>query len=318
MDEKAKETAAQVFPINYRELPLSDDFMFGEVMRREHICKLFLEALLGKPVERIEYITKQQDISDSYTSHGIRMDVYLKDGLGTVYCVEMQTTGGAVLFKRIRYYQGTMDRHNLKKGEHYSRLPQSFIIMVCTVDLFGCGLAIYRRKVIMEGCPDVVYDDGSQVYILNTVYTVPNADDAILEFLNCIRSNDIAPEKYDSALMKEICPAIEEVRSDPGKEAEYMIWETKLMDARYYAEQKGFEKGIEQGIQQGIEQGIEQGVEQGIQQGRSETLEEAIRILITTLKGLSLDRDIVMRQVAQNYDLPLQTAAGKVDQYWAS
>lgn len=30
----------------FQNLPLSNVFMFGEVMRQEGICKLFLEALL--------------------------------------------------------------------------------------------------------------------------------------------------------------------------------------------------------------------------------------------------------------------------------
>ena len=135
---------------SFKNLPLSDDFMFGEIMRRPEICKMFLEALLGKEIARIEYISKQQDLSDSYTSHGIRLDVYLRDEANTVYCVEMQTTGGVVLFKRIRYYQGMIDRHNLQKGTHYFQLPESFIIVICTKDLFDHGLAVYKRKVTMQ------------------------------------------------------------------------------------------------------------------------------------------------------------------------
>ena len=232
---------------SFRNLPLSDDFMFGEVMRRPEICKLFLEALLGKEIARIEYISKQQDLSDSYTSHGIRLDVYLKDEENTVYCVEMQTTGGIVLFKRIRYYQGMIDRHNLQKGTHYSRLPESFIIMICTEDLFGHGLAVYRRKVTMESCEDIVYEDGSHVYLLNSAYTVGNADTAILEFLNCIRSNDTSTADYKTTLMREVCPAINEIRKDPGKEAEYMTWQTKLMDVEYEALERGRAEGVEKG-----------------------------------------------------------------------
>lgn len=232
---------------SFKNLPLSDDFMFGEVMRRSEICKLFLEALLGKEIARIEYISKQQDLSDSYTSHGIRLDVYLKDEENTVYCVEMQTTGGTVLFKRIRYYQGMIDRHNLQKGIHYSKLPESFIVMICTRDLFGCGLAVYKRKVTMEGCEDVVYEDDSHVYLLNSAYTTGNADDAILEFLNCISSNDTSTAAYKTMLMQEVCPAINEIREDPGKEAEYMTWQTKLMDVEYEALERGREEGIQQG-----------------------------------------------------------------------
>ena len=231
----------------FRELPLSDDFMFGEVMRRPEICKLFLEALLGKAIARIEYISKQQDLSDSYTSHGIRMDVYLRDEANTVYCVEMQTSGGVMLFKRIRYYQGMIDRHNLLKSEHYSKLPESFIIMICTKDLFQKGYALYKRKVIMENCEDVDYDDGSHVYLLNSAYTVENADTAILEFLRCIKTNDTNSADYSTSLMKEVCPVIAEVRSDPGKEAEYMTWQTKMMDIEYKAKEEGREEGKVEG-----------------------------------------------------------------------
>lgn len=65
------------------ELPLRNDFMFGEVMRTSDICQLFLEELLDIHIQRIEFIDKQKDFSDSYTHHGIRLDVYLRDEAGT-------------------------------------------------------------------------------------------------------------------------------------------------------------------------------------------------------------------------------------------
>ncbi|MCI9506504.1 MAG: hypothetical protein HFF62_07895 [Oscillospiraceae bacterium] len=36
-----------------KELPLKNDFMFGQVMRNPDICKLFLEELLGEEIDRI-------------------------------------------------------------------------------------------------------------------------------------------------------------------------------------------------------------------------------------------------------------------------
>lgn len=72
------------------ELPLRNDFMFVEVMRTGDICQLFLEELLGLNIQRIEFIDKQKDLSDSYTHHGIRLDVYLKDEAGTVFNVCQQ------------------------------------------------------------------------------------------------------------------------------------------------------------------------------------------------------------------------------------
>ena len=290
--------------INFHALPLSDDFMFGEVMRRPEICKLFLEALLGKEIARIEYITKQQDVSDSYTGHGIRLDVYLRDEANTIYSIEMQTSAGAAIFKRIRYYQGTIDRHNLKKSEHYSRLPESFIIMICTFDLIGRGMAFYKRKVTIEDCEDYTYDDGTHIFFLNSAYTIGNADEAILEFLRCIHTNDTEPEVYSSQLMKKVCPAIEEVRSDPGKEAEYMTWQTKIMDIEFEATQKGIEKGLEKGR------------EEGLKEGRAETLEVGMRTLVETLHNLDHKPEVAERYLTEKYHISQEEARKKVASYW--
>lgn len=88
----------KIIPLS--ELPLRNDFMFGEVMRTSEICQLFLEELLGVTIRRIEFIDKQKDLSDSYTHHGIRLDVYLKDEAGTVFNVEMQSVPNGNLAKR--------------------------------------------------------------------------------------------------------------------------------------------------------------------------------------------------------------------------
>ena len=108
-----------------RELPLRNDFMFGEVMRTSEICQLFLEELLGISIQHIEFIDKQKDLSDSYTHHGIRLDVYLKDEAGTVFNVEMQSARDGDLAKRARYYQGAIDRSELPKGEDYEKLSKA-------------------------------------------------------------------------------------------------------------------------------------------------------------------------------------------------
>ena len=284
--------------IPFQELPLSNDFMFGEVMIRPEICRMFLEALLDKKIARIEYINKQQDVSNSYTSHGIRMDVYLRDEANTVYSIEMQTKVGPVLFKRIRYYQGMIDRHNLPKAKHYSLLPESFIIMICTKDLIGRGLAVYKRKIAIEDCEDFDYNDGTHVYLLNSMYTRANAEMPILEFLDCIRTNDTNEDKYSSPLMKEVCPAIVEVRNDPGKEAEYMTWQTKMMDIEFEAMEKGRAEGIEE--------------------GRTEGIEEGIKNLVHTLHSLSIDQDTTVRQIVDRYNLTPDIAKEKVEQYWNS
>ena len=221
----------------FQNLPLSNVFMFGEVMRQEGICKLFLEALLQRPIDRVVYVSKEETISDELSWHGIRLDVYMKDEAGTMYNIEMQTVNRDDLPRRIRYYQGTMDRRALESGRDWE-LPDSFIIFVCGFDYFSGGLAVYRRKTVLEGREDISYEDGAHVYVLNSKYQEGNAAPAILEYLRCIRENDV-DYGYESELMRAVCPAIKSIRSDERKEASYMTMQMLMADERWAGRNEG-------------------------------------------------------------------------------
>jgi len=262
--------------------------MFGEVMRQEKICKLFLEALLQRPVDRVVYASKEETISDELSWHGIRLDVYMKDEAGTMYNIEMQTVNRDDLPRRIRYYQGTMDRRALESGKDYRELPDSFIIFVCSFDYFGGGLAEYRRKMVLEGREDILYEDGSHVYVLNSEYLEGNAAPAILEYLRCIRENDV-DYGYESELMQAVCPAIKRIRNDERKEASYMTMQMYMADERRAAR--------EEGLQEGLEKGLVKGLEKGLQKGR----DEGIRIIIARMYR----RGRTVEDIARDTDTPI-------------
>lgn len=229
----------QITPLS--ELPLSNNFMFGEVMRHPEVCTLFLEALLQKKIARIEYIGKEQDISDSYLNHGIRLDVYLADAEGTRYDVEMQRTDQKALERRIRYYQSGIDRTLLEKGVDYEELPESYIIFVCDFDYYKRGLACYERVSTIKGCEDVAFVDGSHAFILNSHYSEANASKDVVEFLDYIRTNDDGTPAT-GALLEKAKEMVNEVRHDKTKEVAYMTWAMSIRDARKEGREEGREE----------------------------------------------------------------------------
>lgn len=228
--------------IPLRELPLSNDFMFGIVMTRPKICKLFLEALLGKPIANIEYIDRQKDASDSYNFHGIRLDVYLADDEGVIYNVEMQAVNHNNLERRSRFYQSGIDRMALEKNADFTKLKDSFVIFVCNFDYYGRGLAIYEREPQVKGCPGIVYDDGARVFFLNSKYITENAEKSILEFLDIVRENDVTAS-YTSDLAQETVTAVKETRQDKSKEGIYMTYAMQRMDDLREGREEGREEG---------------------------------------------------------------------------
>lgn len=240
------------------ELPLHNDFMFGQVMRSEEICRLFLEELLGMKIQRIEFMDRQKDLTDSYEYHGIRLDVYLKDEKGTVFNVEIQADRRHDLPKRVRFYQSGIDRSELPKGADYAALSESYIIFVCDFDYFHIGKAVGERISLLKGT-DVPYEDGSHVFFLNSRYTEPNARKPILEFLDLVRTNDLE-KSYETTLAREAGKRMREVRSDKELEVSYMTLAQKMLDERRIGYAEGREEGIEEGIEKGIEEGLQKAI----------------------------------------------------------
>lgn len=109
------------------DLTITDDFMFGAVMRDPKQCKPLLEMVLGVKINKIEYLEPQKSIAERYESKSIRLDVFVADEVGTVYDVEIQTESKKSLPKRTRYYQGMIDLHILEKGEDYASLKKALL-----------------------------------------------------------------------------------------------------------------------------------------------------------------------------------------------
>ena len=236
------------------ELPLHNDFMFGQVMRSEEICKLFLEELLGVEIQRIEFIDRQKDLADSYEYHSIRLDVYLKDEKGTVFNVEIQAERRDDLSRRVRFYQSGIDRGELPKGADYASLTESYIIFLCNFDYFHIGKAVGERVSFLKGT-DVPYEDGSHVFFLNSRYQEANARKSILEFLDLVRTNDVE-KAYETPLGQKAKERMQEVRSDKELEVSYMTIAQKMLDERRI----GYLDGIEEGMEKGMEKGLRMAV----------------------------------------------------------
>ena len=273
--------------IPFKQLPFRHRFMFAQVMSDPVICKLFLEKLLGIEIDHIEYIDTEKNLENSSRFHGVRLDVYLKDGAGTVYNIEMQVEKVTAPLKRPRYYQSQIDRRLLLKGCPYHALPDTFIIFICDFDYFGAGLAVYERESRVKGT-DIPYNDGSHVYVLNSRYEEGNCDQAILESLDYIRTDD-AHLEYHSELAQKIVDRVDAVRQDELMEGMYMSTELFEMELQ--------EKGREEGLKEGMEKGI--------------------RAMVSALQKITLAPAVIAQTLVEQFGLSQDAAEQKVRQYWS-
>ena len=200
------------------ELTITDDFMFGAVMRDPKLCKPLLERILGVKIRKIEYPELQKALNERYGSKSIRLDVYVEDDAGTVYDVEIQTTQIKYLPKRTRYYQGVIDLNILEKGEDYTKLRPAFVIFICTYDPFGKGRYVYTFENLCREDPGLALGDGAIKIILNTKGSVGEISGELKALLRYM--DGFAP---DDDYTRELARAVEEVRADEKWRREYMV-----------------------------------------------------------------------------------------------
>ena len=181
----------------FEELQIKDDFMFSVIMRNPKFCKPFLERVLGVKISRIEYPKSQETIDISADAKSVRLDIYVEDGNETVYNIEMQTTENRNLPKRTRYYQGMIDLNILEKGDNYKNLKRSFVIFICTFDLFGEGRHIYTFENRCIQNLDLGLGDDTTKIILNTKGTMDDVTPEMKKLLDLLMAKSqrmILPE----------------------------------------------------------------------------------------------------------------------------
>ena len=270
----------------FEELQIKDDFMFSIVMRNPKFCKPFLERVLGIKISRIEYPKSQETIDLSADAKSVRLDIYVEDGNNTVYNIEMQTAGNRNIPKRARYYQGMIDLNLLEKGDNYKELKRSYIIFVCTFDLFGEGRHIYTFENRCIQNPDLSLGDNTTKMILNTKGILDDVTPEMKRLLNFIDGKE--PE---DDFTKELDEAVRSVRNNEKWRLDYMT-----LQMHY---QEKYEQGMQQGMQQGMEQGMQQGMQQGIQQEMKQSALRMIEANKLSLEEIAMYSGLTLEQVQE-------------------
>lgn len=212
----------------YEELTFVDDFMFCKVLTaRPNLCRRLLEIILQIQIERLEVVVSQNAIEETYDGRGIRLDVYVADGDGTVYDIEMQTTKKADIAKRMRYYPGMIDLNLIERGAEFRELNRSYIIFICTDDPFDRGLPLYTFENTCKESPDLKLGDEAAKVIVNAKGSRDGLDAEMAALLDFIRDNTAGSEFTESLREAvDIAVAHNEWRD------EYMTLRMKLNEER--------------------------------------------------------------------------------------
>ena len=216
MKEEIKNSIEQ--HMAWEELGISNDFMFGKVMQDSELCRELLQRILPDlEIDHVEYPELQKGIRPDADAKSVRLDVYVRDGRGTVYDIEMQVTDTRELPRRMRYYQSMLDLQMIDKGESYKLLKPSYIIFICTFDLFDRGRHIYTFQNLCKEDTSISLGDDSVKIFLNAVGELDDVSPELKSFLDYV-----AGKHSEDSFVKKLEDAVQMARKNREWRREYM------------------------------------------------------------------------------------------------
>ena len=225
-------------------LTISNDFLFTKTMEdNPDICQHLIEEILGIKIKSIRYLEREKDLESRVDSKGIRLDVYVEDnGENRVFDIEMQTTYSHDLPKRTRYYQNLIDLDQLKPGEYYGKLGESYIIFICTFDHFHDNRRVYTIKSTCQENPKLPFEDGVKKIILNTRGTIGDVSEDLKSFLKYVQCGEISGNFVENLDKK-----FKNVKYGIGRRKEFMTYQMALLENRMHGQAEGRVEGLAEG-----------------------------------------------------------------------
>jgi predicted transposase/invertase (TIGR01784 family) len=116
-----------------------------------------------------------------------------------------------------------MDIDSIEKGKRYKDLAKTYIIFICTFDLFKKGRHRYTFETRCVEDNSIKLDDESYKIILNTTGIIDDMNKEMLDFLKYVEhSDDETANTLNSTLVKNIHNKVKKVKNNHEIEVEYM------------------------------------------------------------------------------------------------
>ena len=234
-------------------LTLMDDIFMQVVLEEQACTEYILQTILDKSSLKLMEQRLQKRLPNLH-GRALVLDCLCTDEKGLLYNIEVQNSSAGAIPKRARYHAALMDTHTLKKGEKFSKLPESYVIFITDKDVLGEGEQLYQIERVIRKSGNL-FKDGSHILYFNTA----RQDDNVLGKL-ARDFKEANPKEIQSKVLSHRVASLKEGKLDREGEKKMNVLLEKY---RKKAVEEGIEKGMEKGIEKGIEQGIQKGLEQG-------------------------------------------------------
>ena len=203
--EQLRSSTEQELSASWDASTITNDFIFCKVMQDKELLSELVHMILPDLKFRDLIVQEQKPIEIGMDIHGVRFDIFALDDNGTAIEIEMQVLNTGALPKRMRFYSSLADTQMLEKGVVYSKLKDSYIIMICPFDQYELGLHRYTFTNRCHEADGLEMGDGTTKIVLNAVGAADDVDPKLKAFLDYVAGKSVDDEyvkKLDAAVMK--------------------------------------------------------------------------------------------------------------------
>ena len=209
---------------------MSDIFMRNVLKKRE--CTEYILRII---MDREDLAVKEQILQKDYKNLQGRsaiLDSVVCDMEEKRYNVEIQQENEGASVKRARYHSSLLDVNELKEGQTFEELPESYVIFIARNDVLGYGLPIYHITKKVEEVREDFRDGAHIIYVNAKIKDKETALGRLMYDLQC----RTADEMFSEILAERV----RELKETP----EGVDSMCREMDEIY---NEGIERGLEKG-----------------------------------------------------------------------
>jgi len=218
-------------------LTLMDDLFMQVVLEEQACTEYILQTILDKTSLKLMEQRLQKRLPNLH-GRALVLDCLCTDEKGLLYNIEVQNSSAGAIPKRARYHAALMDTHTLKKGEKFSKLPESYVIFITDKDVLGEGEQLYQIERVIRKSGNL-FKDGSHILYFNTARQDDNALGKLAKDFK-----EANPKEIQSEVLSHRVASLKEGNLDREGEKKMNVLLEKY---RKKAVEEGMEKGFEQG-----------------------------------------------------------------------
>ena len=206
--------------------PIDDDFMRCLFKDNIPLAEFVLRIITDKQDLIITDCETQKDMKRLAGAHSICLDAYGTDADGKRYDLEIQRQEKGADPHRARYHSSVMDVENLRSGQEFRELPDTYTIFITEKDFYGKGMPIYPIERI-NLATDKPFEDGEHILYVNGQYRGDSDIGKLMHDFNCSSADDMNFElmaertrylKENPKGVEEMCKVMEDMRNESLKE----------------------------------------------------------------------------------------------------